>query len=359
MQMSLKTLCGHFTLGLSLLLGAACAQAAEYPKPQDGTWIVKDFRFHTGEVLPELKLHYVTVGAPTGEPVLVLHGSSSSSQTMLSNDFAGELFGAGQPLDAAKYVLIIPDAIGSGKSSRPSDGLRMRFPKYSYDDMVRAQYRLVTEHLGIRHLKLVIGQSMGCMHAWMWGETYPDFMSALVPMACQPAAMSGRNWMLRRMFIASIKADPAWNNGNYSEQPPSLKVASIYFSLATSGGTQRLHHDAPTRAQADQVVDARLAQRFGADANNLIYSYEAARDYDPSPHLDKIKARVLAINSADDERNPPELGMLDREIKRIKNGSYYLVPASADTRGHGTTGNAKWWKHLLPGLLSEPAMPGQ
>ena len=357
--MSLKTLCGHFTLGLSLLLGAACAQAAEYPKPQDGTWIVKDFRFHTGEVLPELKLHYVTVGAPTGEPVLVLHGSSSSSQTMLSNDFAGELFGAGQPLDAAKYFLIIPDAIGSGKSSRPSDGLRMRFPKYSYEDMVRAQYRLVTEHLGIRHLKLVIGQSMGCMHAWMWGETYPDFMSALVPMACQPAAMSGRNWMLRRMFIESIRADPAWNNGNYSEQPPSLKVASIYFSFATSNGTQRLQAVAPTRAQADKVVDARLAQRFQADANNLIYSYEAARDYDPSPNLEKIKARVLAINSADDERNPPELGILDREIKRVKNGRYYLVPASADTRGHGTTGNAKWWKHLLPGLLSEPAMPGQ
>ena len=205
--MSLKTLCGHFTLGLSLLLGAACVQAAEYPRPQDGIWIVKDFRFHTGEVLPELKLHYVTVGEPTGEPVLVLHGSSSSSQTMLSNDFAGELFGAGQPLDAAKYFLIIPDAIGSGKSSRPSDGLRMRFPKYSYEDMVRAQYRLVTEHLGIRHLKLVIGQSMGCMHAWMWGETYPDCMSALVPMACQPAAMSGRNWILRRMFIESIKAN--------------------------------------------------------------------------------------------------------------------------------------------------------
>jgi homoserine O-acetyltransferase/O-succinyltransferase len=357
--MCLKTLCGHFTLGLVMLLGAACAQAAEYPQPQDGTWIVKDFRFHTGEVLPELKLHYMTIGAPSGEPVLVLHGSSASGQTMLANNFAGELFGPGQPLDAAKYFIIIPDAIGSGKSSRPSDGLRMRFPRFTYDDMVRGQYRLLTEHLGIRHLKLVIGQSMGCMHAWMWGEMYPDFMSTLVPMACQPAAMSGRNWMLRRMFIETIKADPAWNNGNYTEQPPSLKFASVYFSLATSNGTQHLHAMAPTRALADKVVEERLAQRFAADANNLIYSYDAARDYDPAPHLENIKARVLAINSADDERNPPELGILDREIKRVKNGRYYLVPASADTRGHGTTGDARRWKHLLPGPLSEGALPGQ
>jgi homoserine O-acetyltransferase len=357
--MCLKTLCGHFTLGLVMLLGAACAQAAEYPQPQDGTWIVKDFRFHTGEVLPELKLHYMTIGAASGEPVLVLHGSSASGQTMLASNFAGELFGPGQPLDAAKYFIIIPDAIGSGKSSRPSDGLRMRFPRFTYDDMVRGQYRLLTEHLGIRHLKLVIGQSMGCMHAWMWGEMYPDFMSTLVPMACQPAAMSGRNWMLRRMFIETIKADPAWNNGNYTAQPPSLKFASVYFSLSTSNGTQHLQAMAPTRALADKVVEERLAQRFAADANNLIYSYDAARDYDPAPHLENIKARVLAINSADDERNPPELGILDREIKRVKNGRYYLVPASADTRGHGTTGDARRWKHLLPGPLSEGALPGQ
>jgi homoserine O-acetyltransferase len=357
--MRLNTFLGNVTFGFAMLVGALSAQAADYPQPQDSTWVVKDFRFHTGEVLPELKLHYLTIGAPSGEPVLVLHGSSASSQTMLSKDFAGELFGPGQPLDAAKYFIILPDAIGSGKSSRPSDGLRMRFPKFNYDDMVRAQHRLVTEHLGIRHLKLVIGQSMGCMHGWIWGEMFPDVMSALVPMACQPTAMSGRNWMLRRMLVETIRADPTWNNGNYNEQPPSLKFASTFFSLATSNGTQHLHHIAPTRQQADQVVDARLAQRVTADANNLIYSYEAARDYDPSPNLEKIKARVLAINSADDERNPPELGILDREIKRIKNGRYYLVPASAETRGHGTIGDAKRWKHLLPGLLGEAATPGQ
>jgi homoserine O-acetyltransferase len=217
--------------------------------------------------------------------------------------------------------------------------------------MVVAQYRLLTQHLGVRHLKLVIGQSMGCMHAWIWGAAFPDFMDTMVPMACQPTAMSGRNWMLRRMLIETIRADPAFNNGNYSEQPPSFKLASIFFSLATSGGTQRMQASAPTRAAADKAVEARLAQRFGADANNYIYSYEAARDYDPSSHLDKIKARVLAINSADDERNPPELGILEREIKHVKNGRYYLIPASADTRGHGTTGDAKRWKHLLPELF--------
>src|SRR5262245_51202665 len=276
--MRLKSFCRRLTLGVIAALSTVSAQAAEYPKPQDGTWIVKDFRFHTGEVLPELRLHYVTVGAPSGEPVLVLHGSSSSSLTMLSDGFAGELFGAGQPLDAAKHFIILPDAIGSGKSSRPSDGLRMQFPKYSYEDQVRAQHRLVSEHLGVRHLKLVIGQSMGCMHGWLWGEMFPDFMSALVPMACQPVAMSGRNWMLRRMLIESIKADPAWNGGNYTEQPPSFKFATVFFNLATSTGTQRLQAMGSTRTQADRVVETRLAARFAGDANNYIYSYDAARD---------------------------------------------------------------------------------
>src|SRR6202007_3298314 len=187
-------------LGVALLLGGVPARAADPPQPQEGDFLVKDFRFHTGEVLPELRLHYRTLGAPTGEPVLVLHGSSGSGLTMMAKTFAGELFGPGQPLDAAKYFIIIPDAIGSGKSSRPSDGMRAHFPKYTYEDMVTAQYRLVTEHFGIRHLKLVIGQSMGGMHAWMWGEMYPDFMSALVPMGSQPTAMSGRNWMLRRLL---------------------------------------------------------------------------------------------------------------------------------------------------------------
>jgi homoserine O-acetyltransferase len=278
---------------------------------------------------------------------------------MLGKNFAGELFGPGEALDAAKHFIIVPDSIGAGKSSKPSNGLRMRFPKFTYEDQVRAQYRLLTEHLGVRHLKLVIGQSMGGMHAWMWGEMYPDYMSVLVPMGSQPTALAGRNWVLRRMLIETIKADPAWNNGNYTEQPPYFKYAAAFFSLATSGGTQAFHRMAPTRAAADNIVEARLAQRFSADANDFIYAYDAARDYDPSADLEKIKAGVLAINAADDERNPVELGILEREIKRVKNGRYYQIPASAETRGHGTSGDARYWKHLLPELLRGAAKPGQ
>jgi homoserine O-acetyltransferase/O-succinyltransferase len=355
--MLLTTACRHVIAAFAMLCCSASAWAADPPQPKQGDWVVKDFRFHTGEVLPELKLHYVTIGEPTGEPALVLHGSAGSGQTMLTRNFAGELFGPGQPLDPAKYFIIVPDSLGSGKSSKPSNGLRMNFPKFTYEDQVRAQYRLLTEHLGVRHLKLVIGQSMGGMHGWMWGEMYPDFMTVLMPLGSQPTALAGRNWVLRRMLIETIKADPAWNNGNYTEQPPSFKYAAAFFSLATSGGTQAFHAMAPTRAQADKIVEDRLAQRFVADANDYIYAYEAARDYDPSPGLEKIKARVLAINAADDERNPVELGILAREIKRVKNGRYYEIPASAETRGHGTSGNAKWWKHLLAEVLNENAKP--
>ena len=318
----------HTTVSTSILAAAALlfatnAFAADPPQQKPGDWTVTDFRFHTGEVLPELKLHYVTIGDPTGQPVLVLHGSSGSGQSMMGPNFAGELFGAGQPLDAAKYFIIVPDALGAGKSSKPSNGMRMAFPQFNYEDQVRAQYRLVAEHLGVKHLKLVVGQSMGGMHAWMWGEMYPDAMDVLVPMASQPTAMSGRNWVLRRMMIDAIKADPAWNSGNYTEQPPSFKYVATFFSLATAGGTQSFFRRAPTRVAADKLVEQRLARKFGADANDYIYAYDAARDYDPSPGLETIKARVLAINSADDERNPAELGIVAREIKRVKNGTYY------------------------------------
>jgi homoserine O-acetyltransferase/O-succinyltransferase len=339
------------------LMLAATAFAAD-PQQKPGDWTAKDFRFHTGEVLPELKLHYVTIGVPTGEAVLVLHGSNASGPSMLGANFAGELFGPGQPLDAAKYFLIVTDALGAGQSSKPSNGLRMAFPKFTYEDQVQAQYRLLTEHLGVRHLKLIIGQSMGGMHAWMWGEMYPDMMDVLVPMASQPVAMSGRNWVLRRMMIDAIKADSAWNNGNYGEQPPTFKYVATFFSFATAGGTQAFLRRAPTRAAADKLVAQRLGEKFTADANDYIYAYEAARDYDPSPALETIKARVLAINAADDERNPTELGIVAREIKRVKNGTYYEIPASPETRGHGTSGDAKWWKHLLPALLGD-AKPGQ
>jgi len=221
--------------------------AADYPAPSQGEWIVRDFRFHTGEVLPELKLYYTTVGAPSGEPVLILHGSTGAGTNLLNANFAGELFGPGQPLDANRYFIILPDALGAGKSSKPSDGMRTRFPKYNYDDIVQAQYRLVAEYLGVRRLRLVLGTSAGGMQTWLWGVTYPDVMDALAPLAAQPIEVAGRNWITRRMLIDAIRNDPEWNGGNYTKQPRSLQAAQVYFSLATSGGTQAIHKAARPR----------------------------------------------------------------------------------------------------------------
>jgi len=221
--------------------------------------------------------------------------------------------------------------------------------------MVRAQYRLITEHLGVRHLRLVLGQSMGGMHTWIWGEMYPDFMDALVPMASMPVEIAGRNWMTRRMLIDLIRNDPEWNGGNYTQQPRSLQLAQVYFGIATNGGTRALYKAAPTREKADQLLSERLAQTRSADANDLLYQYEASRDYNPTPKLESIKARLLAINSADDERNPAELGIMEREIKRVKHGQYVLIPANDETRGHGTTSSAKWWKRYLVELLQPVA----
>ena len=339
------------TLSVTLSLIALAASAAEYPPPHEGDWIARDFRFHTGEVMPELRLHYTTIGAPSGEPVLMLHGTAGSGAGMLTADFAGELFGPGQPLDASAHYIILPDGIGTGKSTKPSDGLHARFPHYNYDDMVLAQYRLVTEGLGLKHLRLVTGNSMGGMHSWIWGVTYPGMMDALVPMASQPTEMSARNWMMRRMLIDAIRNDPDWNNGEYTTQPKSLRVASVFFGIATSGGSQGYYKLAPTREKADALLDARLAAPFKADANDVLYQWDASRDYNPSPGLERIQAAVLAINSADDERNPPELGIMERELKRIANARLYLIPASGDTRGHGTTAMAKLWREQLRELL--------
>ena len=266
--------------------------------------------------------------------------------------------GAGQPLDAGKYFIILPDAVGTGRSSKPSDGLRMNFPKYNYYDMVEAQYRLVREHLGVKHLRLVIGNSMGGMQTWMWAQKYPGFMDVAVPMASLPTAMSGRNWMLRRMLTESIRRDPAWNNGNYTTQPPSLQFASIFFATATNGGNHAYMKAGPDREKADAALDARLKARFNGDANDHLLQWESSADYNPSPGLEKIQAQLMAINSADDERNPPELGILDSEIKRVKNGRVLLVPGSEDTAGHGTTARAKYWKAELAKLLQNaPRLP--
>src|SRR5262252_8821667 len=336
---------------LVFILVALPALAADYPAPQEGSWVMRDFRFHTGEVLPELRLHYTTVGAPTGEPVLLLHGTAGSGAGMLTPAFAGELLGPGQPLDASRYYLILPDAIGHGQSSKPSDGLRASFPRYNYDDMVSAQYRLVTEHLGVRYVRLVLGYSMGGMQAWLWAQKYPDFMDIAVPMASQPTEMSGRNWMTRRLIIDSIRNDPELMIGNYPELRASSQVSSLFYGIAANGGNRALQKTAPTREKADQLVNQRLSAPFRGDANDVLYQWESSGDYNASPGLERIQATLLAINSADDERNPPDLGLLEREISRVKNGRVLLIPASDQTVGHGTVFQAKFWKRDLAELL--------
>jgi len=349
--MKLATVLARVMLGLALALTALPGLAADYPAPREGDWIVRDFKFHTGEILPELRLHYATVGMPTGEPVLILHGTTQSGASMLSPVFGGELFGPGQPLDASRYYVILPDAIGHGKSSKPSDGLRTGFPKYNYEDVVDAQYRLVTEHLGLRRLRLILGFSMGGMETWIFAQKYPGLTDVAVPMASLPTEMSGRNWMLRRLITDSIRNDPEWKNGNYSRSLRSAQFASVFYGLATNGGNQALHKAAPTREKADELVNQRLNASFNADANDVLYQWDSSRDYNPSAGLERVQAVLLAINSADDERNPPELGVLDREIKRVKNGRVLLIPASDQTVGHATVFYVRFWKKEVGDLL--------
>jgi homoserine O-acetyltransferase len=338
-------------IGLMYVTGLS-ARAADAPVPQQADWVAHDFRFHTGAVLPDLRLHYTTIGDPSGQPVLIMHGTAGTGTSLLAPAFGGQLFGPGQPLDATKYFIILPDSIGVGGSSKPSDGLRAKFPEYDYSDMVLAEYRLVTEGLGLHYLRLVLGNSMGGMMAWDWGVTYPDMMDALVPMASQPTAMSARNWMLRRMLIETIKRDPAYQNGNYATEPASVQVANVFFGLATSGGTLNYQNIAPTTDLANRYVDSQLAAPAPTDANDFIYQWNASRDFDAWPNLGRIDAAVLAINSADDERNPPETGVMVRAMRELKNGRLYLIPASVETRGHGTTGFAKFWGEQLRSFLA-------
>ena len=346
------------TGALALLLFSISARAAEYPAPKQGEWAARDFKFHTGEVMPELKLHYTTVGESSGTPVVVLHGTGGSAASMLTPAFAGELFGPGQPLDAAKYYVIVPDALGHGKSAKPSDGLKTKFPQYNYDDMVDAQYRLVSEGLGIRHVRLIIGNSMGGMNVWLWGAKYPNYMDALVPMAAQPTPMSSRNWMLRRVMLETVRNDPEYKDGNYTTQPHSMKIASVFFGIATAGGTLRYQKLAPTREKADKLVDARLAAPMTADANDFLWQWGSSGDYDASPDLEKIEATVLAINDADDERNPPETNLMTNALKRVKNAKLHLIPASDETSGHLTTANAKFYQRELQKLLEAAPQRG-
>jgi homoserine O-acetyltransferase len=348
---TMKSSCAALAAAFTAICFASTAIAADYPAPKQGDFIAKDFKFHTGETMAEVRLHYTTVGEPTGQPVLVLHGTAGSAGTMLTAGFAGELFGPGQPLDASKYYIIIPDALGHGKSSKPSEGMKTAFPKYNYEDMVDAQYRLVTEGLGIKHLRLVLGNSMGGMHTWIWGTKYPTAMDALVPMAAQPTEMSARNWMLRRMLIETIRNDPDYNGGNYTSPPRMMKYALAAYSFASSGGTLNYQTLAPTAAKADKIVDERLAAPLSIDANDFLYQWESSHDYNPSGQLERIEAPLLVINAADDERNPPETGVTEAALKRVKNGRLYLIPASIQTRGHATTANATPYKQQVEELL--------
>jgi len=338
-------------LAVLAMVVALPVAAADYPKPQEGDWVAKDFRFHTGETMPALKLHYTTIGDPGNPVVLMLHGTTGSGASLLTAGFAGELFGAGQPLDATRYFIVMPDGIGHGRSAKPSDGLRAKFPLYDYADMVDAHHRLLTEGLGIKHVRLVIGNSMGGMHTWLWAGTYPGFMDAAVPMASQPTPMAARNWMMRRLIIDTIRNDPDWNGGNYTVQPKGVQRAAVFFGVATSGGTLAYAKLAPTRAAADKMLDERLAAPWTADANDYLYQWESSGDYDPTPLLPKISAKVLLINSADDERNPPETGLTEAAMKQVKDGRIHLIAASAETRGHGTTANARFYAKPLAEFL--------
>ncbi len=342
----------------SLLLPSLFAQ--NYPAPKTGDFVMKDFHFGSGETLPELRIHYRTLGTPQRDAngrvtnaVLILHGTTGSGENFLALYFAGVLFVPGALLDAQKYFIILPDGIGHGGSSKPSDGLRAHFPRYGYSDMVTAQYRLLTEGLGVNHLRLVMGTSMGGMHTWMWAEKYPDFMDAALPLASLPIQISGRNREWRKMVIDDIRTDPEYHNGDYTTQPHSVVVWLDMLWLMSNNPVQR-QKDAPTRADADRVLDNFIAAGLKrVDANDVSYAVDASYDYDPEPKLGDIKTTLLAINSADDLINPPELGILEREIKKVPHGRAVIIPLSEQTRGHGTHTLAAVWQGHLAQLLQE------
>jgi len=357
----------RFLASLALLvLGTVQVSAQRAASPGvTGDYVIHDFTFADGERLDSLTIHYRTLGTPRRDAqgvvrnaVLVLHGTTGSGDQFLSPLFANELYGAGQPLDTTAYFVVLPDGIGHGRSSRPSAGLRARFPHYDYADMIEAQHRLLVDHLGVTHLRLVMGTSMGGMHSWMWGERYPDFMDGIVPLASVPTEIAGRNRMLRRMVIDDITSDPEWRKGDYTSQPRGLRAAlQILFIMTSAPLVQQ--RTAPTREAADSAIDAFLDARFRSmDANDMLYAFDASRNYDPSGTLALIRAPVLAINSADDQVNPPELGLMERLMPRVKHGRYLLIPISPATRGHGTHTVAAAWKTPFQSFLASlPPLP--
>ena len=344
-------------------VGAApAAQAAAPARKGEGDYVIEGFRFASGETLPEVRLHYVTLGAPhrnaagrVDNAVLIIHGTGGSARSLLVEKFAGVLFGPGQPLDASRYYVILPDALGHGGSSKPSDGLHARFPQYGYEDMVDAQYRLVTQGLQLDHLRLVMGTSMGCMHTWMWGEAHPDFVDALMPLACLPVQIAGRNRLWRGLIIDAIRSDREWQQGEYRSEPiDALRTAAGMLLIAGSAPLQ-MQQALPTREAADEFRKKYMERELqDLDANDLLYQVNSSRDYDPSAGLEKIRAPVMWVNSADDFINPPELAIAEREIKRVKHGRFVLLPVSQQTHGHGTHTDAALWQQYLVQLLGMP-----
>jgi homoserine O-acetyltransferase/O-succinyltransferase len=352
---------------MSFLWCAASSSAlgAVVERPLEGDYIIHDFKFASGETLPELRLHYTYLGKARRDAsgrvtnaVLIMHGTGGSGRSLINDRFSGVLFQKGQLLDAEKYYIILPDGIGHGKSSKPSDGLHARFPQYTYHDMVAAQYALVTNGLDVNHLRLVMGTSMGCMHTFMWGEAYPDFMDALMPLACLPVQIAGRNRVWRDLVMDAIRSDPQWNNGDYTSEPTSaLRTAAGLLLIAGSAPIQ-MQIALPTRDAADEFVQKYMPRQMDdLDANDLLYQVNASRDYDPSGGLEKIKAPLLQINSGDDFINPPELGIAEREINRVKGGRFVLLPASKETHGHGTHTWAAVWQQYLAQLLDATKPP--
>jgi homoserine O-acetyltransferase len=342
----------HWLTSLLVIAAVSLGSTAQaQQEPKQGSWTTHDFSFHDGTMLKDLTLAYTTLGDPKNEAIVVLHGTTGTGTGMMGANFGGQLFGPGQPFDASKYFIVLPDSIGTGRSSKPSNGLRSKFPQYNYHDMVKAYHLLLTQGLGLKHVRLIIGNSMGGMHVWMFGELYPDYADILVPMASMPIAMSGRNWMTRRLIIDSIRNDPAYEGGFYTTQPKSAQVASVMYAVATNGGANALQKNASTRQAADELLNKRLAAPFKADANDILFQWQASRDFDPEPKLETIKAQVVMINSADDERNPPELQQAKAAMKRVARLKYVLIPGSEATAGHGTTGQAKWWGEEVRAVL--------
>ncbi|MFI5092414.1 MAG: alpha/beta fold hydrolase [Candidatus Acidiferrum sp.] len=357
----LKTLFG-VTLAAAVFVAMPCA--AQQPPAAAATesdFVIHNFQFHSGESRPELRLHYTTLGKPvrdaagrTTNAVLILHGTGGTGHQFFAPQFAGVFFGPGQLLDASRYYIILPDGIGHGKSSKPSDGMHAHFPQYDYDDMVTAHYRLVSEGLGVNHLRLVMGTSMGCMHSFLWGEMHPDFMDALMPLACLPVQIAGRNRIWRKMIMDAIRYDPEWKGGEYIQEPTQGLRTALDFLLIAGSAPIPMQKTLPTRDDADKYLDDFFRARFAAlDANDLLYQVNASRDYDPSGELGKIKAPLMWINSADDFINPPGLGIAEQEIKKVHNGKFVLIPASEHTHGHGTHTWAEIWKQYMAELLAE------